>query len=85
MFEKGLEVYIEADTVTTLINTALAIADNPMDFGAILKETLTQLDVAAEAQAIAYQIGVSQDRAQVLYNRLQNDYAELLSVGDAKI
>ena len=55
-----------------------------MDFGAILKETLTQLDVAAEAQAIAYQIGVSQDRAQVLYNRLQNDYAELLSVGDGK-
>ena len=83
--EKSLETYIASSTVTTLINTALAIADNPMDFGAVLKEAVAQLDVVAEAQIAAYQIGVSQDRAQVLYNRLQNDYAELLSVGDAKI
>lgn len=82
--EKRLEVYVGAGTVTTLINTALAIAENPMDFGAVLKEAVAQLDVVAEAQIAAYQIGVSQDRAQVLYNRLQNDYAELLSVGNGK-
>lgn len=83
--EKSLELYIEAGTVTTLINTALAIADNPLDFGAILKEAVAELDVVVDAQAAAYQIGVSQDRAQVLYNRLQNDYVELLGVGDGKI
>lgn len=76
--EEGLALFITASKATTLINEALALAINPLDFGEVLRASVDQITSSAEAQSRALQIGVSQDRAQVIYNRLQEDYVSLM-------
>ena len=76
--EEGLALFITASKATTLINEALALAINPLDFGEVLRASVDEITSSAEAQSRALQIGVSQDRAQVIYNRLQEDYVSLM-------
>lgn len=76
--EEGLALFITASEATTLINQALALATNPLNFGEVLKAAVNEITSSAEAQSRALQIGVSQDRAQVIYNRLQEDYVSLM-------
>ena len=76
--EEGLALFITASKATTLINEALALAINPLDFGEVLRASVDEITSSAEAQSRALQIGVSQDRAQVIYNRLQEDYISLM-------
>ena len=76
--EEGLALFITASEATTLINEALALATNPLNFGEVLKAAVNEITSSAEAQSRALQIGVSQDRAQVIFNRLQEDYVSLM-------